>query len=138
MQRPILWIHGEALGPANPALLAYPGRPAVFVFDSALGAINVDTIDGFDGFDGAGSVSLDQIQLASSVFSGLTSGVLASSAFESGSDDLAGGAAVRILYNTTTGALLYDADGSGAGAAIQFAVLTNKPAGLAASDFVVV
>ena len=36
MQRPILWIHGEALGPANPALLAYPGRPAVFVFDSAL------------------------------------------------------------------------------------------------------
>ena len=36
MQRPILWIHGEALGPANPALLAHPGRPAVFVFDSAL------------------------------------------------------------------------------------------------------
>jgi deoxyribodipyrimidine photo-lyase len=36
MQRPILWIHGEALGPANPALLAYPGQPAVFVFDSAL------------------------------------------------------------------------------------------------------
>ena len=106
-----------------------------FVFDSALGATNVDTIAGFDG---AGSVSLDQIQLASSVFSGLTSGVLASSAFESGSDDLAGGAAVRILYNTTSGALFYDADGSGAGAAIQFAVLTNKPAGLAASDFVVV
>jgi hypothetical protein len=36
MQRPILWIHGEALGPANPALLAYPDQPAVFVFDSAL------------------------------------------------------------------------------------------------------
>lgn len=36
MQRPILWIHGEALGPANPALLTHPGRPAVFVFDSEL------------------------------------------------------------------------------------------------------
>lgn len=36
MQHPILWIHGEALGPANPALLAHPGRPAVFVFDTEL------------------------------------------------------------------------------------------------------
>jgi deoxyribodipyrimidine photo-lyase len=36
MQRPILWIHGEALGPANPALMAHPGRPAVFVFDRDL------------------------------------------------------------------------------------------------------
>ena len=36
MKQPILWIHGEALGPANPALQAHPGRPAVFVFDEAL------------------------------------------------------------------------------------------------------
>jgi deoxyribodipyrimidine photo-lyase len=36
MDRPILWIHGEALGPANPALQAFPGRPAVFVFDGEL------------------------------------------------------------------------------------------------------
>jgi len=36
MNNPILWIHGEALGPANPALLARPGQPAVFVFDDAL------------------------------------------------------------------------------------------------------
>jgi Ca2+-binding RTX toxin-like protein len=106
-----------------------------FVFDSALGATNVDTIDRFDG---AGAVLLDQIQLASSIFSGLTSGALASSAFESGGDDLAGEAATRILYNTNSGALFYDADGSGSGEAIQFAVLTNKPAGLSASDFVVV
>jgi hypothetical protein len=42
------------------------------------------------------------------------------------------------LPNAPPLALFYDADGSGAGAAIQFAVLTNKPAGLAASDFVVV
>ena len=36
MQHPILWIHGEALGPSNPALRAHPGRPAVFVFDTDL------------------------------------------------------------------------------------------------------
>jgi hypothetical protein len=36
MNHPILWIHGEALGPSNPALVAYPGRPAVFVFDTAV------------------------------------------------------------------------------------------------------
>ena len=36
MKYPILWIHGEALGPSNPALVAHPGRPAVFVFDTAL------------------------------------------------------------------------------------------------------
>jgi len=36
MKQPILWIHGEALGPANPALQAHPGRPAVFVFDEVL------------------------------------------------------------------------------------------------------
>jgi deoxyribodipyrimidine photo-lyase len=31
----VLWIHAEALGPANAALRAYPQRPAVFVFDPA-------------------------------------------------------------------------------------------------------
>lgn len=36
MHRPILWIHGEGLGPANPVFAAHPQRPAVFVFDAAL------------------------------------------------------------------------------------------------------
>jgi deoxyribodipyrimidine photo-lyase len=36
LQRPIVWVHGEALGPANPALRAWPGAPALFVFDRAL------------------------------------------------------------------------------------------------------
>jgi deoxyribodipyrimidine photo-lyase len=35
-RRPVLWIHGEALGPANPALRALPGAPALFVFDADL------------------------------------------------------------------------------------------------------
>jgi len=36
MNNPILWLHGDALGPSNPALLAHPGQPAVFVFDREL------------------------------------------------------------------------------------------------------
>ena len=34
-RQPLLWIHHEALGPANPALRAHPGRPALFVLDAA-------------------------------------------------------------------------------------------------------
>jgi Ca2+-binding RTX toxin-like protein len=33
----------------------------------------------------------------------------------------------RVVYNTSTGALYYDADGSGAGKAVQIAVLESKP-----------
>ena len=33
LRAPVLWIHAEALGPANAALKAHPYRPAVFVFD---------------------------------------------------------------------------------------------------------
>jgi len=36
LRAPVLWIHAEALGPANPALRAYPGRPALAVLDPAL------------------------------------------------------------------------------------------------------
>jgi deoxyribodipyrimidine photo-lyase len=31
-----VWVHGEALGPANPALRAHSGALAVFVFDTEL------------------------------------------------------------------------------------------------------
>ena len=42
----------------------------------------------------------------------------------------------RIVHNTTTGDLYYDADGSGAGAAVAFAKLA-APVALTASQFVV-
>ena len=34
LQRPIIWVHEEALGSRNPALLEQPDRPAIFVFDT--------------------------------------------------------------------------------------------------------
>ena len=41
-----------------------------------------------------------------------------------------------IIYNTRTGALLYDRDGKGGATAVQFAALQNKPK-VTASDFFV-
>lgn len=35
-RRPLVWVHGEALGLANPALRAHPDAPALFVFDTEL------------------------------------------------------------------------------------------------------
>ncbi len=35
LQRPLLWVHEEALGPTNPALRAHPGAPALAVLDAA-------------------------------------------------------------------------------------------------------
>jgi len=34
LQRPIIWVHEEALGSRNPALLEQPDRPSIFVFDT--------------------------------------------------------------------------------------------------------
>jgi hypothetical protein len=34
--RPIVWVHGDCLSPANPALRAHPGAPALFVWDDVL------------------------------------------------------------------------------------------------------
>ena len=102
----------------------------VFRFGSAL-AKNIAKITDFNVAD-------DTIELGG-VFLSLGGGPLQASAFQSAASSVAATAAVRIIFNTATGALLYDADGAGGGAAIQFATLVR--AGLVgtvtAADFVV-
>lgn len=107
-----------------------------FVFDTALGALNVDQIMDFEE---AGSVALDVIRLDRVVFTSLPgAGALGDGNFVSGVDPVAGDADDFILYDTETGALFYDADGNGGGEAIQFAVLVTSPDALNASDFMVI
>jgi Ca2+-binding RTX toxin-like protein len=99
-----------------------------FAFTSALGAGNADLIAGFV----SGS---DRILLDDAAFAGLGLGALPSGAFAIGTQ--AQDADDRIIYDAATGALWFDADGNGAGAAVQFATLDGHPP-IAASDFAVI
>ena len=103
------------------------------MFDTLLGAANVDTIADF-------THSRDKLSLDRTVFAQLADGaVLTDAQFYAAADATAAlDADDRIIYNTTTGALYYDADGNGVVAsAVQFAVLTTLPT-LTAGDFVIV
>ncbi|MBB3019963.1 Ca2+-binding RTX toxin-like protein [Microvirga lupini] len=114
-------------GLGNDRLTGGAGRDT-FYFDTALGS-NVDKIIGFSTKD-------DRIALDRDIFTALSGGKLASSAFYIGSK--AKDAGDRIIYNKSTGALSYDADGTGtAAAAIKFATL-DKNLKLTASDFILV
>ena len=102
-----------------------------FVFNTALnGTSNVDTITDFNA-------TADTIRLDRAIFGAFAAvGGIGQDQFQ----DLALGAAGaqdRILYNSTTGDLFYDSDGSGEDAAIRFANLSNHPA-ISYGDFFIV
>jgi serralysin len=105
------------------------GGADTFAFTTMLGGGNVDTIGDF-------ATGLDKIALDDAAFAGLGLGTLSASAFRVGTG--AADADDRIIYDSTTGALLFDADGVGGVAAVQFATLAGAPANLTASDFVVI
>lgn len=94
-----------------------------FVFATKLGTTNIDHITDFSAAD-------DTIRLSKSVFAALSAGGLTASAFKDlGVTGAKVDASDRILYDRDTGALSYDADGSGTAAkAIRFAVIDNHDA----------
>jgi Ca2+-binding RTX toxin-like protein len=102
-----------------------------FVFDTALDSTaNLDTIADF-------TADQDEIVLHNSIFNELIEeGTLSAVNFHAGSTGMAADDNDYILYNTTTGALSYDADGSGQGVAVEFAVLSTKPQ-INEKDFVI-
>jgi Ca2+-binding RTX toxin-like protein len=102
-----------------------------FLFRSALSAANFDAVTDFSVVD-------DTIRLENSVFLGLADGALGASAFTKGTVNVASDAFDRIIYNSASGALFFDRDGSGATySAIRFAILDQNLA-LTAQDFLVV
>jgi serralysin len=117
-------LHGS-LG--NDALSGGLGRDTFF-FNTTLSNANVDRITDFDPKD-------DVIKLENVVFKTLRTGALASDAFWMGAT--AHDADDRIIYDTATGSLFYDQDGTGASTQIEFARL-GKSLSLATADFIVV
>jgi Ca2+-binding RTX toxin-like protein len=99
----------------------------VFVFNTALNG-GIDRVTDF-------AHGYDTFRLENSVFTAVgATGELASSAFYSGS--AAHDATDRIIYNPATGALTYDADGTGSIAPVQFGTLATGLT-VTASDFLI-
>ncbi|MDP8101964.1 calcium-binding protein, partial [Phocoenobacter atlanticus] len=116
-------------GAGNDILLGGKGND-IFVFNNALSSNNVDEILDFT----SGS---DVLQLNDVIFTELDEGILSSSSFVANSNGEAKDANDHIIYNTTTGELSYDADGSGSDSAQVFAILDNHVS-LLVSDIVIV
>lgn len=118
-------------GGAGADTLAGGSGSDTFVFSIALGSTNIDRITDF-------SVPSDSIHLDNAVFTKLTSaGALASSFFAANATGAATDRYDRVIYETDTGKLFYDADGSGSGKAIQFATL-SAGLSLTSADFFII
>ena len=118
-------------GLGNDALTGGLGADT-FVFNTTLGATNVDNITDFSVIDD--TINLENT--GAGLFTALaTTGTLAANAFWTGS--AAHLASDRIIYNAVTGDLLYDADGTGATLAVRFATL-GSGLSLTNQDFVVI
>ena len=105
----------------------------VFIFNTAV-ANNIDTILDF-------VTGTDKIQLSKSIFTNAgATGNLTNNAFWSAAGAVTGhDTDDRVVYNSTTGALYYDADGNGSGAAVQIAILgTSSHPTTAYTDFAVI
>lgn len=103
-----------------------------FVFDTKVSAVNADKITDFLS-------GTDTLEFDISVFKGFTAaGSVAAGAFVSGAGLVKGADADdRLIYNTTTGDLWYDADGSGRTKAVLVATLEGGPA-LSVDDLLLV
>jgi Ca2+-binding RTX toxin-like protein len=105
------------------------GGTDTFLFDTQLnGSSNVDQLTDFRAVD-------DTIALDRTAFTRLSVGALATVSFYAGT--AAHDADDRIIYDSATGQIYYDADGNGAGAQILFAQLAQGTA-LGYADFLVV
>ncbi|WP_157218844.1 calcium-binding protein [Flavisphingomonas formosensis] len=117
-------LHG---GAGNDTLTGGAGKDS-FWFDTRPDGVSFDTITDFTAAD-------DTIRLAHGAFSAIPVGNLAATAFYQGS--AAHDADDRIIYNEATGDIFYDADGTGAKAALLFAHV-DPHTDLSKADFVIV
>ncbi|MCC7272769.1 MAG: calcium-binding protein [Alphaproteobacteria bacterium] len=119
-------------------LVGGPGRDAMTGGNGADRFLFNAPDEGVDGIDDF-APGVDQIAVAGANFGGLPAGPLAALNFVAhASNATTSGAGVpQFIYNTTTGALFFDADGTGGADAVRLVNLGGAPA-LAASDIVLV
>ncbi|MFN7594119.1 MAG: calcium-binding protein, partial [bacterium] len=116
-------------GFGNDSLIGGAGNDQ-FIFNTALGETNIDTLYGYNATN-------DTILLDDAVFTALgPPGILAAGAFTTGTE--ATDADHRIIYHGTSGALFYDADGLGGAAAVQFATLTGVSGVINHAEFLII
>ncbi|MEA3193574.1 MAG: hypothetical protein QOD26_1907, partial [Betaproteobacteria bacterium] len=110
------------------------GGRDLFDFTTAASATNVDTVTDFVS-------GTDELEFEDAAFTAIgAAGVWAAgdARFWSAAGATSGhDANDRLVYNSSTGALYYDADGSGAGAAVQVATLQGTPT-VSATDITVI
>ncbi len=101
-----------------------------FLFTTALGTDNFDRITDYNVAD-------DRIWIDDAVFAGLSTGVLSASAFRAHSSGQAQDADDRIIYDTDSGYLYFDVDGTGSAGRIYFAQV-DAGLSMTASEFLVI
>lgn len=121
-------------GTGSDYLYGGPGKD-IFRFDTAIGASSNQTFDHIKDF----VVLDDTIQLENAIFKsfGVKTGTIGAENFKANASGTATEKDDHILYETDTGKIFYDADGSGAGASIEVAVIGANLA-LTSADFVLI
>jgi Ca2+-binding RTX toxin-like protein len=118
-------------GMAGADVMTGGGGSDTFGFTTSLVAGNVDTITDFN-------VANDKIRLTHTIFNAVVgTGTLSAAQFAANASGTAQDANDRIIYETDTGKLFYDSNGSAAGGAVQFAKLSSGLALSNANFFVV-
>ena len=114
----------------NDALTGGAGKDQ-FLFDTAVGATNVDTITDFVFVD-------DTIRLENAIFNAIVgTGTLTAAQFTANAAGVAGDLDDRIIYETDTGNLFYDTNGNAAGGSTLFAIV-GAGLGITNADFLIV
>ncbi|MFI0849349.1 beta strand repeat-containing protein [Mesorhizobium sp. IMUNJ 23232] len=102
-----------------------------FLFDTAVGATNVDTITDFIFVD-------DTIRLENTIFNAIVgTGTLTAAQFVANASGTAADANDRIIYETDTGNIFYDTNGNAAGGSTLFAIV-DAGLGITNADFLII
>ena len=102
-----------------------------FLFNTTLGATNIDKITDFNFVN-------DTIRLENSIFNAIVGvGVLTAAQFTANASGTASDSNDRIIYETDTGKLFYDSNGKAAGGSVQYATL-SPGLGISHTDFFII